>query len=501
MRKQIQIKTITFSYNSILTPVFEKISATCASGWTGIVGKNGSGKSTFLKLITQQLKPDSGIIELKGEVLYCPQRTDNPALILEDFLISKESSALKIKNLLKIENHYCDNWNALSHGEKKRTQLAIALWINPNILAIDEPTNHLDYLAKQLIINSLKNYKGIGLIVSHDRLLLDTLCYQCLFIKPPNIIIRPGGVSNGLEQEKIENINKKREFIKTNKKYKRLYNEMNRRKNIANKQDKKKSKKGLAKKDHDAKSKIDLARLSGKDGAAGKRFKQIESRVKQAEQKLFNTKKADWIKTGIWISGSLSKRDYLLKVPKNEIILGNNKKLIFPDLIMNPSDKIALTGLNGTGKSTLIKYLLKNLNLDLKNVIYLPQEVSIEKSKIIINEVKELNHDKLGQIMIIISRLGSDPKRLLQTNTPSPGEIRKLILALGILKDPHLIIMDEPTNHLDIIAMKCFEEALSNCPCGLLLISHDDFFLNVLTKINWKINDNKNKTSHILSCL
>jgi ATPase subunit of ABC transporter with duplicated ATPase domains len=89
--------------------------------------------------------------------------------------------------------------------------------------------------------------------------------------------------------------------------------------------------------------------------------------------------------------------------------------------------------------------------------------------------------------MTIVSRLGSRPHRLLETAEPSPGEIRKLLLALGITRVPHLIIMDEPTNHLDLPSIQCLAEALQECPCGLLLVSHDHYFLNRLTTIRWHI--------------
>ena len=90
-------------------------------------------------------------------------------------------------------------------------------------------------------------------------------------------------------------------------------------------------------------------------------------------------------------------------------------------------------------------------------------------------------------MMTIVSRLGSRPTRLLESKQPSPGEIRKLMLATGISNKPHLIIMDEPTNHLDLPSIECLESALLDCPCGLLLVSHDNRFLTRLTKINWHI--------------
>jgi ATPase subunit of ABC transporter with duplicated ATPase domains len=94
--------------------------------------------------------------------------------------------------------------------------------------------------------------------------------------------------------------------------------------------------------------------------------------------------------------------------------------------------------------------------------------------------------------MIIISSLGSDPKKLLESVTPSPGETRKLLLALGVMREPHIILMDEPTNHMDLPSIECLEQALKDCPCAMLLISHDESFLEKLTTIKWKITKTEN---------
>ena len=89
--------------------------------------------------------------------------------------------------------------------------------------------------------------------------------------------------------------------------------------------------------------------------------------------------------------------------------------------------------------------------------------------------------------MSIVSRLGSRPAQLLESDEPSPGELRKLLLALGIVKKPYLLILDEPTNHLDLLSIESLQQALSGCPCGLLIVSHDQRLVNQLTDIEWAI--------------
>ncbi len=101
--------------------------------------------------------------------------------------------------------------------------------------------------------------------------------------------------------------------------------------------------------------------------------------------------------------------------------------------------------------------------------------------------MRDLPRSELGHIMSVISGLGSRPERLLESLEPSPGETRKLLLALGVIRRPYLIIMDEPTNHLDLPSIELLERALANCPCGLLLVSHDRRFLRNTTARRWDI--------------
>ncbi len=131
---------------------------------------------------------------------------------------------------------------------------------------------------------------------------------------------------------------------------------------------------------------------------------------------------------------------------------------------------------------------MRSLNVPEERVTYLPQEIDVESSRDIMVKTRGLPKDVLGHMMTVVSRLGSRPHRLLESMEPSPGETRKILLAMGIAHATHLIIMDEPTNHLDLPSIECLEEALRDCPCGLLLVSHDRRFLESLTGTRWHIS-------------
>ncbi len=480
-------KDVSFTYDVMSVPLLENINIHFSRGWTGIIGANGAGKTTVLKLAAGELLPGKGQITGSVNTIYCRQRTDAPPSGLNAFIESTDNDAFRLKGQLNIMDDWYKRWSSLSHGERKRAQIAAALWQRPQVLAVDEPTNHLDSEAREYLFDALKSFRGTGLLVSHDRELLDGLCRQCVFIEPPGAVMRPGNFSEGLQagnQEKDALINhhktKKQAYLKIKK-------ETAKRRSLSGQADRIRSKRGLGIKDHDARSKKDMARVTNKDATAGKLLNQLNGRLKQAKEELDSLAVIKKYETGIWVTGAKSKRKFLFNVKQGVIDFGERGRLLYPDLIMCPDDRIALTGVNGAGKSTLLSRIVSSISMDNEKLVYIPQEINRDASKRIIKNAKRFSGDKLGKMMAVVSRLGSRPERLLESDEPSPGETRKLMLAAGIANEPHLIIMDEPTNHMDLPSIQCLEDALNDCPCGLLLVSHDRIFLEHLTSKSWHI--------------
>lgn len=486
----LNFKHLSFTYDSMTHPMFLDLNLQFNSGWTGVVGANGTGKSTLMKLAAGIIPPDSGKIEASGEVLYCEQRTDDRPAELEELLNDFSGRAQALVSRLRLCHDWPERWDTLSHGERKRAQIAVMLYMQPEVLALDEPTNHIDEQTRNMLIAALKTYRGVGLLVSHDREMLDMLCSQCLFIDPPDIVLRPGGVSEGMTQERLELNAARDEDDRIKRQENHLKAEKQRRHELAEQAMAKNTKSGLSSKDHDQRDKIRLGRITGKD-AVGTHFEeQMAGRLKQVEKARAAIHVKKEYETGIWLEdGGFSKRSALFRLPSGSISLGPERVLEFPELVMSPQDHIALTGPNGGGKTTLLRHILQHLNLEADRLVTVPQEITADESQEILAQVKKLPNDQLGRLMQTISRLGSRPQRLLESDMPSPGEIRKLLLALGITRGPHLIVMDEPTNHMDLPSILCLEEALSQCPCGLLLVSHDRRFLKAVTTIEWNIDD------------
>jgi ATPase subunit of ABC transporter with duplicated ATPase domains len=487
MALSVDFNKVEFGYNAAEAPLFSALTLHIATGWTGVVGANGAGKTTFLKLATGVLAPGAGRILLPPRSLYCPQRTDVPPEDFRAFLECTDKSASVVKGQLEIGPDWALRWETLSHGERKRAQIGTAIWWAPDLLAVDEPTNHVDAEARELLVAALRSFPGVGLLVSHDRDLLDGVCRRTLFIDPPEVRLRKGGYTSGRQvaEEEQSAVRKKREAAK--RKYNRLRREAGRRRDSANRGDRRCSKGRIARKDHDAKQKVDAARLTGKDAVGGKLLRQLEGRLDRTRGELEQTRSKKENRLGIRFPGERSLRDLLLDMPAREIPLGGGKYLSCPALAIRPTDRIGIAGRNGAGKSTLVRKILAELNVPESRITYVPQEVTVSHAREILGQVRELTPVRKGMLMTIVSRLGSRPERLLESTTPSPGEIRKLLLALGMSREPNIVLMDEPTNHMDLPSVECLEQALSESPGALVLVSHDRRFLGALTEIRWHI--------------
>jgi len=488
---QLRFDSVSFTYPHLTEPLLTGITFTAARGWTGVVGANGSGKSTLLALATGRLQPQAGTIARPGPATYCEQRTDLAPCGLTELLSFPDAEAGRLVSVLGIDADWPYRWETLSHGERKRAQIAVALFETPELLVVDEPTNHLDREARRQLTAALESFPGVGLLVSHDRALLDRLCRQCLFLDPDGgAIMRPGGVSDGLAQQVRERLEQRRVYDEAARLRRRVESEAARRRKEASVQNKKRSKRGLRYKDSDAREKIDRARISGADGQAGRLLRQLDGRRAQAAERLAGTARPVIERVGVSVNGRSVKRDSLIDRPAGFLELPDGRRVRLPDLRVRPDDRIALQGPNGAGKSTLVAALLERSGVGLEPdcVLFVPQEISAEDATRLVRETRALANDELGRVISTVSRLASDPEQILATESPSPGEARKLMLAFGLEKTPALVVMDEPTNHLDLVSMRCLEAALADFAGALLLVSHDDVFVGALARTLWRID-------------
>lgn len=492
----VALRELGFTYPQAAQSLFSDLSVSFPQGFTGVVGANGAGKSTLLKLLCSELVPEAGQVVGAGMAIYCEQRTDTPPIKFNDFLADWDGEAFELRGRLGVELDFLERWPTLSHGERKRAQIACALWQKPELLALDEPTNHIDAAAQKLLAHALQSFRGVGVLVSHDRGLLDLLCVQCVWLSTGGVAVFPGGYTEAKSQYDARLRSTENERATQVAVQKRLNAEVARRRDDANAANAKRSKRGIDAKDSDARERIDRARLTGKDGQAGRRLRQLSGRADQSAARVAALQSEKQYTTGIWLDDSVSRRSQLFFLDDGELPLANDRRLRHPQLLMRPRDRIAVVGPNGAGKSTLLRHLLatESVMTDIASnkVLILPQEVSADDARTVLKQTRALPNELLGHAMNIVSRLGSRPKQLLASDDPSPGEVRKLLLALGMVQSPHLLVLDEPTNHLDLPSVEALQTALADSPCGLLLVSHDEPFVDALADLRWTLTPQSN---------
>ena len=499
-KTSLSIQHLSFKYPEATEALFSDLSASFSTGWTGIVGPNGSGKSSLLHLVNGDLTTDTGHVIRPELVRTVQQRTDSPPHTLNLLADPGDASVWHWRSRLGIQPDWFDRWSTLSHGERKRLQLANALVADPDVLVLDEPDNHLDTPTRDMLLKALMDYTGIGLIVSHDRHLLDNLCSYTLFLRTGQADLRPGGYSAAKVEFDREQLELLRQRESLRKEERKLQRELQRRTRETDRSAGKRSRKHLARGDSDGRAKIGLAILSGKDATAGRLKRRMADRVEKIRDHRLSVPIEKVHPSGIHIDGGSGHRHILIDEKAGSLHLGESFSMSWPDLTLRRGQRIALTGPNGSGKSQLLHHIMKTNTLPDSEILYMPQEIPLTEGSRLLNQLHDLKPEAMSLALAIVRRLGSDPEALLQGDVISPGESRKLLLALGMSRECSLLVLDEPTNHLDLQAIACLEEALLEWPGGILLVSHDRSMVSRVVQTVWRLkNDKQGKRGTILT--
>ncbi len=498
----LSLENVTFGYTDV--PLLEDVSfAIHEKERVGLLGPNGEGKTTLLKLILGELSPDKGEIFLKNgiRVGYLEQTSDFSSslsvydgmreVFREDELLIEQLRAVegefasateeerrvlsarmeslnrriaardsyhtdvRIRTVLTgmgFEGRYDQSISTMSGGEKTRLKLSRLLLEEPDLLILDEPTNHLDVKTLFWLEEYLTSFKGALLIVSHDRYFLDKLTERTLELSDRTIVSYKGNYA----------------------KYKILREERYREQLQA----------------YEAQQE-EIAKLSeyvAKNGVRATTAKSAKSRENRLERMTL-LKKPTPPPSPPRFSFTFEERprEKVVEAPHFDLCVQGRTLLKNASFTLFRGDKCALTGENGTGKSTLLKFLLKESDqvthgLYAKFGYYDQEQTELDPSDTVLGgfwgENSLLSRTEVQAALARCGLSGEDVGK--RVSELSGGQLAKLKLCLLEAKHANVLFLDEPTNHLDLPARESLEESLRAFEGTLLFVSHDRRFIEAV---------------------
>lgn len=480
----------------------------------GIIGVNGAGKSTLLNILLGNIIPDSGTIKLdtKIKIGYLPQvimdDVENKNETVFDYLLegrpikkikkeledlyqtistidndyelkkyykkinkvnelleyydeyNAESILLKIISGMNINDELLDlKLNDISGGQKSKIAFARLLYSNPEILLLDEPTNHLDLDTKDYIIDCLKKYHGIILVISHDTEFLNEVTNKTLYVDKIKHDIT---IYNG-NYEKYQKIKQERDLAK-----KRLY-------------------------DRQIKEEEKLKNIIAKYiGGNEKKANIAKDRIKKLErlqkEKVTLEKNNKYTRFNIQIN----RPSYSIPIKCNNLTFGYDEdNLLYQNLNFDLSrgEKLLVVGENGIGKTTLLRLIMGYLKpiegsieiTDKTDIAYYAQEHEIlDANKTILDNFRNFGLADYEIRRVLGSFLFSGDDIYKNIEVLSPGERSRVALAKISLSGANTLLLDEPTNHLDPMTQSIIADTFKNYKGTMLVVSHNLDFVDNL---------------------
>ena len=467
--------------------------AVAAGEKIGLVGRNGCGKTSLLKIIANENQADSGDISKRKtlRIGYLPQEFElDPALSVYDNIaagaadvvaaISRyengEGSEAELDDLLTLIEH-ADGWDLdarinslsnalgtppldhetgpLSGGEKRRVALCRALASQPDLLLLDEPTNHLDSESIRWLENFLKTYQGAVIFVTHDRYFLNVIATRIIEISDGKAYSHPGNYTAFLESKATrqgiaENAEKKRQkFLKDELQW---------------------VKAGVKARTTKSRSRLD----------AFYKIKDQDAPIQEGEMDLL-------------IPPPPRLGDTIVVLDDVSITLGDRTLFRHLNLSLEKGQCTGIVGKNGVGKTTLLKICLAQLEATTGTatlgkqvkVNYIDQSrMQLDGSGSLLDEISDGNEkinfgdETIGARAYLKRFLFSDERINERVDLLSGGERARLMLAKVLKTGGNLIVLDEPTNDLDLQSLRMLEEALAAFPGTIICVSHDRYFLD-----------------------
>ncbi len=485
----IHLERVSFAFGDA-APILDQAALHLPEGWSGLVGENGAGKTTLLRLLAGEIEPDSGVIRFQPDaptIALCPQEVEEPGRDIPALARRDDGEACRIRGALGLRPAELERWETLSPGERKRWQVGAALARAPEILLLDEPTNHADAEMRALLLAALQSFRGAGLVVSHDRALLDCLTERTLRLSGGQARLYPGSYREASalwEAEAREAQTRRSAAQEEARRAERKLADARRERDAAQRS---MSGRGRDPKDRDGRSVVAKTRRAWAEDGLGARVNRTRAAAERARQAIPDLAARVELGRSVFVGFAPAPKPTLLSLDLEELRAGEVPLLREVRVRLGREDRVRLEGPNGAGKTTLLEALLAGSTLDERHLLFLPQETEREEAAELLAQVRGLEHEVRGRVLSLVAALGTDPDRLLASQSPSPGEVRKLQLAFGLGRHVWALVLDEPTNHLDLPTVERLEEALAQYPGAILLVSHDDAFAGRVASRSWRI--------------
>lgn len=487
----------------------------------GLVGDNGIGKTTLLRLLTGELHPFSGSIEYHSSIIYSPQQVIlNPEMTVSSLLGFQEKlAALHFIYEGSIDSRHYDclanEWdieeqlnkqlqffnldylepvqslNQLSGGELTKLMLTRVFHAKADFIILDEPSCHLDLESRQQLYRFIKNSQQSFLIVSHDRTLLNHMD-SIIELSETGLHYYGGNYQHYQEQKNLNNAALHKDFLDAKKQLKKV--ERSTQASIEKRQKREARGKRAFKL-----GKVDRLTAQSKKGRSEKTQAKL---VIQSENLIFHAQhKLNEIQQQIEVSEKISPYFEATRVAQGKKIVelrnvsfqfSSQHNFLFENLNLSlyGPERIAITGRNGVGKTTLVRLILGQLAptkgeiyLGVKKVCYLDQHVSMLNKNLSLLENYLLFNPSTSQEdahFALASLKFRNIEAYKKVDMLSGGERLRAGLACSLYSEqpPELIILDEPSHYLDLTSLAILEEALFHFNGALIVISHDTTFLN-----------------------
>ncbi|EZH67064.1 hypothetical protein DH09_03760 [Bacillaceae bacterium JMAK1] len=439
----------------------------------GLVGKNGAGKTTLLQLLATIRTVDEGEVILKGTSAFVPQEDHLPSL-------EREHKERHLWNVPETPN---------SGGEKTRLKIAHAFATDAELLIMDEPTSHLDVTGIEQLEDQIVNQSRTVIVTSHDIAFLNTICTTIWELDDGKLTVFTGNY-DAYKKQKREMVDEQAfQYDQYVKEKKRL------QQSIEGVKKKSASIKKAPSRMGNSEARLHKRSAGETKAKLNRAGKAIDARIQQLEVKEKPKTEATLAFNAAKVSPLNSK--YVLQFQDQQLMVPNQTVAKQLSGQVQRGDKLAITGQNGVGKTTLLRTMYKNRTLysvsKAANIGYFDQhQEQVDGARTILENVLDQSPYEESFVRTVLARLQFRGDTVHQRAAQlSGGERVKLSLIMTLLGEHNVLFLDEPTNYLDYAAKEALQELLIAFPGTIVFVTHDRQFIEEVASHTLNLNEHE----------